>query len=218
MTMTTSTLRRLFNIATLCCVSVFAPAALASETLSEADLKALKAQIAETRQTLDDAASRLADLNMQMFEAQYSGDRGSKPMLGVLISDYERNDGIKLVGVTPEGGASEAGLEAGDLLVAVNGYRLDSGDNSMHALKKAMDTVTAGDTVAVEYLRDDVVRTGEITTQARREFAVKMGRDFEIDIDVSELKDLEQLEQLEALGYVGPLRRKARIDQLHPCL
>jgi hypothetical protein len=180
----------------------------------ELDMEALKAELERAREQLDEAASKLADLNMKMFKVETSGEHSSRPMLGVLISDYERSDGIKLVGVTPEGGASEAGLEAGDLLVAVNGNRLDDDDNSMHALKNAMDSVSAGDTVAVEYLRDDVLRTAEITTQARREFAMKMGRDFEIDIDVGELVDLEQLEKLEALGMLAELEALKELESL----
>ena len=189
---------------------------IVSVAAEEVDMEALKAKLERAREQLDKAANELANLNMKMFKIETTGEHSSRPMLGVLISDYERSDGIKLVGVTPEGGASEAGLEAGDLLVAVNGYRLDAGDNSMHELKNAMDTVTAGDTVAVEYLRDDVLRTAEITTQTRGEFAVKMGRDFEIDIDidVSELEDLQQLEQLEALEALKELESLGSLGQL----
>lgn len=195
-------------------VLLFAVVPAVSVLAEELDMDALKAELEKAREQLDEAASKLAELNMKMFKVETTGEHSSRPMLGVLISDYERSDGIKLVGVTPEGGASEAGLEAGDLLVSVNGYRLDDGENSMHALKNAMDSVSAGDTVSVEYLRDDVLRTAEITTQARGEFAVKMGRDFEIDIDVGELADLEQLEKLEALGMLAELEALKELESL----
>jgi hypothetical protein len=212
MTNITSTPRRLFSIAMLCAAAVLTQSVLASEATSEADLKALKAQIEETRQTLDDAASRLADLNMQMFEAEYSGERSSKPMLGVLIEDHTGGDGIRLVGVTPNMGAADVGMQAGDLLVAVNGYRLDLGDDSMTALQEAMANVSAGDTVAVEFLRDGVTQQVNVVTQARGDFAMKMGKSLELDIDLSELEQLKQLKKLKSLESLEALKVLGQID------
>ncbi len=214
MTITTKTPRRLFNIAVLCIASAFGAVALASEALSEEELKALKAQIAETRQTLDEAASRLADLNMQIFEAEYGGEKSSKPMLGVLIEDHIGGDGIRLVGVTPNMGAADVGMQAGDLMVAVNGYRLDLGDDSMAALHEAMAPVSAGDTVAVEFLRDGVTQQVDVVTEARGTFAMKMGKSLELDIDLSELEQLKQLEQLKSLEGLKSLEALKVLGQI----
>ena len=84
-------------------------------------------------------------------------------------------------------------------MVAVNGHRLDLGDDSMSALQEAMAPVSAGDTVAVEFLRDGVTQQVDVVTEARGTFAMKMGKSIELDIDLSELEQLKQLEQLKSL-------------------
>ena len=205
MTTTMQTISRALRVLLLSSLAVLATAVLANESLSDAEMAELKAKIEEARQTIDEAANRLADLNVQMFEAQYSGKRGSKPMLGVLIEDHIGGDGIRLVGVTPNMGAAEVGMKAGDRIVAVNGYRLDLGDDSMTALHEAMAGVNAGDTVAVEFVRDDVTQQVDVVTQARSTFAVKMGKGMDLDIDLSGLEALENLKELEALKELAVL-------------
>lgn len=191
------------------CLVIALPVVIAQEI----DFKELKQQIEEARQALDDAANELAELNMKKFEVEMSGESSSRPMLGVLIEDYEQREGIKLIGVTPNMGAAQAGLQAGDLLVAVNGFRLDSGANSMHALHDAMASVAAGDIVAIEFLRDDVTQIVDVTTEERGAFAKKMGKSLDLDIDLSDLQQLKELEKLGALGVLAQLEGLAELEQ-----
>ncbi len=167
-----------------------------------ADMEMLELELEKAREELDKAAEKLAELNMRIYESDAKGERSNRPMLGVLIPEGKLKDGIKLIGVTPKGGAAEAGLEAGDRLLAVNGYRLDSGDDAVRALHEAMHSVTAGDTVAVEYERDGVMQMAEITTQARGAYVIKM----DISKDLAALKELESLKELAALKELEALK------------
>lgn len=203
-------LNRLLRVLIASCLIITVPVVNAQEV----DLKELKAQIEDARASLDEAATRLAELNMKKFKAEVSGERSSRPMLGVLVEDHDQGDGIKLVGVTPNMGAAQAGLQAGDRLVAVNGYRLDGGESSMAALHDAMDAVNAGDIVAVEFLRDEVTQIVDITTEERGAFAMKMGKSLDLDIDLSDLEQLKKLEKLEALGVLQQLEGLAELEQL----
>jgi S1-C subfamily serine protease len=203
-------LSRLLKILVAGCLIVAVPIVIAQEV----DLEELKQQIEEARQSLDEAATRLAELNMKKFQVEVSGERSSRPMLGVLVEDHDQGDGIKLVGVTPNMGAAQAGLQAGDRLEAVNGFRLDTGASSMHALQDAMGPVNAGDIVAVEFLRDEVTRIVDVTTEERGAFAMKMGRSLDLDIDLSDLEQLKKLEKLGALGVLSQLEGLADLEAL----
>ncbi len=175
---------------------------------------ALELRLQEAREQLDAAARQLKELNMELYAMETKGAHGQKPMLGVLIGDYA-DAGIAIVGLTPDGGAEAAGLIAGDKLVAVNGHRLDAGDDPFSVLKEVMSGVTAGDAVAVEYLREGVVGFTDIVTQPRGVYMMQMAgdTDFTADFDFNleglvELEQLSQLGRLQALEHlqiVGPM-------------
>ncbi len=202
-------------------VSVLAPPQVQAQ---EVDTQALKMELEKARKELDAAAQKLAELNVKLFESETSGASGGRPMLGVLIPEKPQKNGIKLLGVTPNGGAAQAGLKAGDLLLAVNGQRLDGGDNANWALTEAMSPVLAGDTVGIEYERDGEIRMADVTTQARGAYVKKFEFDFDddidIDIDLSALKELEALaelealEELEALGGIEGIEKLAELEAL----
>jgi len=185
-----------------------------AEDQVEFDQAQLEAQLESARQALDEAARQLAELNMKKFKVETDGPKADRPMLGVLIEEYNSGDGIKLVGVTPNGGAARAGLKAGDRLVAVNGHRLDEGDNSQRDLHEAMASVEAGDTVTVEYMRDGGLLVADLETKARREFAAEMMGDIDIDIDLSELESLKELHNLQGLGKIEALQALEGLESL----
>jgi S1-C subfamily serine protease len=86
-------------------------------------------------------------------------------MLGVNIATGGApGEGVRINGVSPGGPAEAAGLRAGDVLVAVDGVRLDrSGEQSPAArLTGFMRTVQPGQRVQVEYLRDGARRKAEL--------------------------------------------------------
>ena len=168
---------------------------------------ALELRLREAREQLDAAARQLKELNMELFAMETKGAHGQKPMLGVLIGDYAEA-GIAIVGLTPDGGAEAAGLIAGDKLVAMNGHRLDAGDEPFSVLKEVMSGVTAGDAVAVEYLREGLVGFTDIVTQARGGYMLRMtgDTDFSSDFDFN-LEGLVELEQLSELGRLQALEQ-----------
>ena len=65
---------------------------------------------------LQEAARRLAEASRQRLT--WSGN--NRAFLGVLIGE-QSEDGIVVAGVTPAGGAETAGIEADDVIVAIDG-------------------------------------------------------------------------------------------------
>ena len=171
----------------------------------------IESQIEQARTQLDQAARKLAELHSQMWRLETTGPRADRPMLGILLQDSGDENGLTLAGVTPEGGAEQAGLMAGDTIVAVNGVRLDAGNGKkpLHALSEAMAPVEAGDTVSVTYLRDGETREADVMTFARGPYMARVveekGPWLESLRSLGELEDLAALEGLEDLDVLEGL-------------
>ncbi|NIP13403.1 MAG: PDZ domain-containing protein [Pseudomonadales bacterium] len=181
----------------------------------------LEDRLREAREQLDAAAERLAELHRQMYEVEMSEGRyGKRAMLGILLTSMGDDDGLVIAGVTPDGGAKQAGLAAGDRIVAIGGVRLDTGgaDKPGKRLSNVVKELEPGDPVEVEYVRDGETVTTEVVTQPKRafvmkslameldqldpEFTAELAKEFE---DLGELKELKELGKLEALHQLGDL-------------
>jgi S1-C subfamily serine protease len=91
-----------------------------------------------------------------------AGEPVEVAFLGVMGGDTELGRaGAVIIDVTSGSAADEAGLEAGDLVVAVN----DRPITSMFELSSAIRASTPGDTITLEVVRDD--ETIELTATLR---------------------------------------------------
>jgi S1-C subfamily serine protease len=153
----------------------------------------LEASLDEAREQLDEAAARLGELHGQLYKMETLGSHGKKPMLGVLLGDRSESGGLEVVGVTPGGGAEEAGMETGDDLISVNDVDLTTADSAMNALREAMQEVAPGDSVPVGYQRDGSVQIANVTTKARGFFIMGMTGAPDVDFEIEGLEALEAL-------------------------
>jgi len=90
----------------------------------------------------------------------------SGAMLGINVGGgAARDEGVEVVGVSPGGPAEQAGLKAGDVLVAVDGLALKrSGGRGPNAqLVEHMRGVEPGRVVKVDYLRGGQRRSASVT-------------------------------------------------------
>ena len=177
----------------------------------------VEARMDEARAKLDKAARQLAEVSREAFEVEY-GERSKKPVIGVLLAGYGDSSGLLLEGVTPDGGAVEAGLQAGDRLTAINGERLDGeGGNPLKRLNKVLKTVTAGDTVRLEYLRDETVYIADVVTQERRSHVMKMLSGLDgLEIELSDFTErLSGLSEIGELAELSALSALENLDGLH---
>jgi membrane-associated protease RseP (regulator of RpoE activity) len=136
----------------------------------------IEAQLADARARLEAAAREVAELSGQltgpiMQDYMIGGMAGmpSRAMLGInLGDDRQAKDGVRVQSVTPGGPASEGGLRAGDVIVAIDGENLRNtkDKSSAAALVQHMRSVKVGDKVKVDYLRDGKTSSAEITTEA----------------------------------------------------
>lgn len=137
----------------------------------------LERKLDQARKRLDAAAQEVAELSMSLSQsamphierlAIMGANRG---MLGIGLGsrrDSEPAAGVEIVSVSPGGAAAEAGLEAGDVLLEVNGKALER-DGEKSARQKLIDTmreVKPGEKVTVSYRRNGKVAQVTLTTQS----------------------------------------------------
>ena len=174
------------KLMTFICVAVLAAPGMAVAS----EMEELEMQMEEARRALDEAARKLA----QLHTTKYGDHKSSKrAMLGVLLGDGPMRGGVELVGVTPGGGAEQAGVLAGDKIVRIGDIDLGSVDRPMRKLSQFMKGVVPGESVAVVYQRDGEETDAVIVTQAHSSHIMKMvtsnlqDMDFDFDFDFKDM-------------------------------
>lgn len=132
----------------------------------------LAERMREAEQRLEEAARRVAELSTERLGSmrdayKYAFVLSDKPRLGVTIGDDgERGpvEGVRVVAVSPNSAAADAGIRAGDVITAVNGEALSarSAEDANSKLLDFMKGVEEGDKVDVDYLRDGKVGRVEV--------------------------------------------------------
>jgi C-terminal processing protease CtpA/Prc len=145
--------------------------AWAQEAAKSADVSAeTEAKLKAARERLEQAAREVAELSAQM------GDRAMnrvmrfdfderRAIIGVQIDPESDKTGARIASVSPGGPAAEAGILAGDVIVAVEGKSIAGRDDSGRELVRQMREVKADQKVKVRVLRDG--KTKDFTVIAR---------------------------------------------------
>ena len=136
----------------------------------------------ELRRRLQELRQEVRDLERQLGENRYElrtaieplvlAMAGNRARLGVVVNTAEDSEGnaigAELQAVTPDGPADEAGLEAGDVIISVNGESLTDTRRSQTPGDKLVEwarELEEGDTVRVEYQREGQRRTATIVAR-----------------------------------------------------
>ena len=137
-------------------------------------------ELARMREELSRAHRHLRDVSRQVAQAHRELERagrpdgpdrlvnlGDRPVLGVVLGE-DNKDGVEIIGISPDGPAERAGLQQGDLLVAIAGVKLNEpGHDGRSALFNVMEGVSPGDELALEVLRDGEARQFTVTAEQR---------------------------------------------------
>jgi len=93
---------------------------------------------------------------------------GDRAVIGVVLGK-ESPEGVEIIGISPDGPAERAGLQAGDVLVSIRGENLgnNGGKAGRETLFRMMDEVEAGETLAVVVDRDGETLEFEVTAERR---------------------------------------------------
>ncbi len=146
--------------------------------------RVVEVQMREAEDRLAEAARKIAELSSsnlpRLLEIERRIRMDGRPVLGITIAGNDDDgpvEGVEVRGVSPGGAAVDAGLQAGDIITAVNDESLtaDSSEQANAKLIEFMSAVEEGDVLDVEYLRDGKQRTVEVRPQEVSAFAFSFG-------------------------------------------
>lgn len=129
----------------------------------------LEEQLEAARRKLDEAAREVAELSAQLSIplvqkfATFNGPFG-RAIIGVQLDPASGKDGAHVVSVSPGGPAAEAGIRAGDVIVALNGTGV-TGEDASRQVTRILRDVKPEDKLNVRVLRDGKSRDFMVTVR-----------------------------------------------------
>ena len=160
------------------------------------EVKQLEREIELATEALEKAAQRLSELHVGNYMDKRKGHQ--RAMLGILLGPEPSIGGVPIVGTSPKGGAAQAGMVAGDLIVEIGGIDLRDSDDPLGELSTYMDGITPGETVALVVSREGGEQALDIVTRPKSahikafldgdELSSMIEQSLEdLDIDIEEL-------------------------------
>jgi predicted metalloprotease with PDZ domain len=146
---------------------------------ARADNDELDAQLEAARRKLEEAAHQVAELSAQMSRpfiekfAAMSGEPG-RAILGVQLEKAGGAAGARVREASPGGPAAEAGIRAGDVIVALNGHEL-AGEEATRQVVDIMREVKPDTKVNVRVLRDARPRDFTVTVRSGPDYFFARG-------------------------------------------
>lgn len=135
----------------------------------------LDAKLAEARRRLEEAARQVAELSAELgadarTRVLMTEQRFGRGVIGVQLDPASGPEGARVLDVSPGGPAAEAGVRAGDLIVAVNGTSLAGGDAAGKLVERMRD-LRPDEKVNLSIKRDGKLKHLELTTRPDYFFA-----------------------------------------------
>lgn len=129
----------------------------------ELEMTKMHEELNHTRRQLQETAREIARVNREVARARadhHANDHvvrsSSRPVIGVILGDADEQ-GVKILGVSPDGPAERAGIKKGDVIIAVEGRKLTSFQSSGDArdgLRIALREIEADKPLKVSIQRD----------------------------------------------------------------
>jgi C-terminal processing protease CtpA/Prc len=156
------------------------------------DQDRLQEQLDAARKQLDEAAHRVAELSTQLsrpiiqsfmdmdmdtdMNMDGQGDRHGRAIIGVQL-EPTAGQGARVREVSPGGPAAEAGMRAGDVIVAVNGTEV-KGENPAREVMRLLRPVKPDSKVSLRVLRDGTRHDFTVVARAAPGFFLAHLPDF----------------------------------------
>src|SRR3546814_718603 len=99
-----------------------------------------------------------------------------RPVIGVVLSPDEVA-GVRISGMTPNGGGAKAGLQPGDRIVTIKGKQVEgsTGEKRVRDARKLLSRLDTGTPIRIGYVRDGKPASAEVTPQIDQTVYVLQG-------------------------------------------
>ena len=140
-----------------------------SDTSDKIDGAGLIKVASVVRETLDYLAKRPEPLSAQLGQiklpdgSQSNTRQGRKVSIGTVPDFDYSGQGARLSDIVTGSPAAEAGLKAGDIIIAIDSKTVDS----LREYAKILRETQAGDTLSIKVLRGNVTKNIEVTAITR---------------------------------------------------
>lgn len=159
----------------------------------EAEMQRAREELSRAHRELREASREVARAHRELGRSRtitrtiQVSNLGDRAVIGVVLGPATP-DGVELIGVSPDGPAEQAGIQAGDVIVSIAGEDLSGEGGAGRAkLFEVMETVEAGEKMAVVVDREgqplEFVVTAELREPSSWQSLVRIPE--EIDVDVS---------------------------------
>lgn len=140
-------------------------------------------ELRATQEELAQMAAKVAELSVRLrgeeLEQALAATRVGRPVIGVVLGEDDER-GVRLAAVSPGGPAAEAGLRAGDRILAINGTPVTGPDQRkrLEAARELIGAPREGEAVSLEIDSEGNTRT--LTLEARS-MGFPLGRGFDLE-------------------------------------
>ena len=146
--------------------------AQSNETAREqAERERAREELSRAHRELREASREVARAHRELsrsgrtIEVTRSVNLGDRAVIGVVLGS-RTDQGVQIIGVSPDGPAEQAGLQQGDVLVSFNDIDLAANEEARRTIIEVMSEVRDGDQIEVVIDRDGW--TGEFTITAEQ--------------------------------------------------
>jgi predicted metalloprotease with PDZ domain len=141
--------------------------------LQEQELSRLREELSRAHRELREATREMARAHSELARAGEADqlikhvNLGDRAVIGVILGQ-ESADGVQVIGVSPDGPAERAGVQAGDLLVSIRGESLAGGHHrGRDTLHRVLEEAGENEALALVVSRDGETWNLTVTPERR---------------------------------------------------
>lgn len=148
----------------------------AARAQREAEMSKMHEELNHTHRQLQEATREIARVNREIVRARtdrhkavYAVRSSARPVIGVVLGD-PGDQGMEIIGVSPDGPAERAGINKGDIIIAVDGReitKITETRDAREGLRVALRDLEADKPVTIRVIREGKTLDVDLVPEVR---------------------------------------------------